>query len=141
VHCLGSCLGNDYSCATWQHYRRLDGKGAVYQGRYKAVPVQSDRHFLWVCRYVERNAARAGLVANAEDWQWGALWRRCNDIETRWLSEWRVARPENWQTVVNAPQTDAELTAFRRAMARGRPFGDTHWEAEVVARLAARGEM
>ena len=43
------------------------GLGPLYQGRFKAFPVQSDEHLRIVCRYVERNALRAGLVERAED--------------------------------------------------------------------------
>lgn len=41
------------------------GYGPVYQGRYKSFIVQSGEHLLRVCRYVERNAARASLVERA----------------------------------------------------------------------------
>ena len=119
----------------WQLHRGLDGHGAVYQSRYKAIPVQNDRHFLWVCRYVERNAARAALVTNAEDWQWSALWRRSHGTDSEWLAEWPVQRPDDWASIVNVPQTDAEIAAFRRAVAGGRPFGDAAWEAEIAQRL------
>jgi REP element-mobilizing transposase RayT len=37
---------------------------------YQLTPIQDDDHFLLVCRYVERNALRAGLVSRAEDWRW-----------------------------------------------------------------------
>jgi len=43
------------------------GAGHLYQGRFKSFPVQCDEHFLVVCRYVERNALAAGLVAAAQD--------------------------------------------------------------------------
>jgi putative transposase len=49
-------------CGT--HARRFNlasgttGLGAVYQARYRALPVQTDAHFLRVCRYVERNPLR-----------------------------------------------------------------------------------
>ena len=32
---------------------------------YQLMPIQDDDHFLWVCRYTERNALRAGLVRRA----------------------------------------------------------------------------
>jgi putative transposase len=54
------------------HYHDV-GSGPLYQGRYKSFPVQEDEHFYDVCRYVERNAARAGLVKRAEAWRWGSL--------------------------------------------------------------------
>jgi putative transposase len=46
------------------------GTGPVYQGRFKALPIETNRHFITVCRYVERNAVRAGLVTRARDWPW-----------------------------------------------------------------------
>ena len=51
-------------CAT--HARRLrrkrgtSGRGAVYQSRPKAVPVETETYFYRMIRYVERNAPRAG---------------------------------------------------------------------------------
>ncbi|WP_010584092.1 transposase [Schlesneria paludicola] len=52
------------------HYH-TSGEGHVYQARFKSFPIQDDAHFLAVCRYVERNAVRAGLVKQAEDSRWG----------------------------------------------------------------------
>ena len=43
------------------------GQRHLHQGRLKSFPVQDDEHFLLVCRYVERNALRAGLVRRAEE--------------------------------------------------------------------------
>ena len=59
----------------WHLYRGSVGFGHLYQGIYKSFPVQSDEHLPAVLRYVERNAARAGLVERAEDWEWSSLWR------------------------------------------------------------------
>ena len=76
----------------WHAHRQSAGVGHLYQGRYKSFPVQSDGHFLIVCRYVERNPLRAGLVARAEDWRWSSLWRRGKEgLSTPpWLSPWPV---------------------------------------------------
>ncbi len=53
----------------WHRHRHSDGRGHLYQGTYKSFPVQDDLHLLWLCRYVERNALRAGLVEAAQDWR------------------------------------------------------------------------
>ena len=53
-----------------KHYR---SSGHVWQGRFKAFPIQQDEHFLTVLRYAERNALRAGLAPSAHDWPWGSL--------------------------------------------------------------------
>ena len=60
----------------WHSRYETAGTGHLYQGRYKSFPVQSDEHFLTVCRYVERNPRRANLVRKAENWRWSSLWRR-----------------------------------------------------------------
>ena len=60
----------------WHAHRQSFGTDHLYQGRFKSFPVETDEYFLAVCRYVERNALRAGLTRRAEDWRWGSLWRR-----------------------------------------------------------------
>jgi len=111
----------------WQHAKGLDGHGAVYQGRFKAVPIQAERHFLWVCRYVERNALRANLVQRAEEWRWSSLWQRMNGGDEPLLSPWPTVIPPDWIAHVNTPQTQEELDAFRRVVNLGQPFGDEEW--------------
>ena len=60
----------------WHAHRHSVGSGHVYQGRFKSFLVESDEYLWTVCRYVERNALRAGLCERAEEWRWSSLWRR-----------------------------------------------------------------
>jgi putative transposase len=116
----------------WRISRDTNGQGAVYQGRFKAVPVSSDRHFIWVCRYVERNALRASLVERAEEWMWSSV---SSDESPRVkLSEWPVARPEGWLSLVNTPQTASELASFRNAVRTSEPYGDSEWKMAAFGR-------
>jgi putative transposase len=120
----------------WHAQHRSAGSGHLYQGRYKSFPVQSDGHFLTVCRYVERNALRAGLVERAEDWRWGSLAaRRDKESERPALSEWPIDRPRDWAPRVNRPFGPKEEEAVRRSIERGQPFGSSEWQAAVAARL------
>jgi putative transposase len=114
----------------WQDARGLAGLGAVYQGRFKGIPIADDQHFLWVCRYVERNPLRASLVARAEDWRWSSLDAR-NRARPPWLADWPVSRPDDWIARVNVPQTDAELLDFRQTVERGLPYGGDEWKREI----------
>jgi REP-associated tyrosine transposase len=77
----------------WHAGRGSAGVGHLYQGRYKSFLVQADQHLLTVCRYVERNPRRAGLVRRAEAWRWGSLWRRERGRGLDLLSDWPLARP------------------------------------------------
>jgi len=53
--------------------KRYRGSGHVWQGRFKAFPIEQDDRLRTVLRYVERNPVRAGLVARAELWPWSSL--------------------------------------------------------------------
>jgi len=118
------------------HYH-TSGAGHVYQGRFKSFPVQDDANFLAVCRYVERNAARAGLSRQAENWRWGSLWRWLQKAEPVpcLLSAWPIARLPNWVERVNEPLTAAELAAVRRSAQRGTPLGESSWIEATSQRL------
>ena len=82
-------------------YRVAHGQGGIghlYQGRYKSFLIDDEGHFLRVCRYVERNAARASLPtpgSRAEDWAWSSLYRWRNADVGREVGEGEeeAARP------------------------------------------------
>ena len=118
------------------HYH-TSGQGHVYQGRFKSFPIQDDGHFLTVCRYVERNPLRANLVRRAEDWRWGSLWRwrQATEPAPAILSPWAMPRSPNWVDKVNEPMSEDELSAVRRSIQRGRPFGDELWTTTTAQRL------
>jgi putative transposase len=121
----------------WHAHYRTSGTGHIYQGRFKAFAVESNRHFYAVCRYIERNALRANLVQRAEDWCWTSLWQRQHDDgqPRPLLTRWPVPMPRNWIEQVNTPQTEAELDALRRSVQRGCPFGSAAWQADMASRL------
>ncbi|MCH7729695.1 MAG: transposase [Planctomycetes bacterium] len=127
----------------WHAHRRSTGSGHVYQGRFKSFPVQDDGHFYTLCRYVERNALRANVVERAEDWRWGSLnrWKHGTAKEKSLLSSWPLPRRPGWIDHVNAPQTEAELSALRRCVKRGNPFGETTWCDQTVRRLGLESTL
>ncbi len=56
-----------------QDFNRRHGKvGHLFQGRFKAVLVDRDAYLLEVCRYVELNPVRAGVVGQPGDWPWSS---------------------------------------------------------------------
>ena len=125
----------------WHVARKTSGSGAVYQGRYRAVPVQTDQHFLTLCRYVERNALRAGLVARAEDWEWGSAWMRFRKSSVIALSEWPIPQPSSWLSILNSQQSLEEAGLIRRSIARGLPFGDRDWQALAARNLGLESSL
>lgn len=134
-----------------QRYRtahRSVGDGPLYQGRFKSFLIEQDRHLLTVCRYVERNAVRAGLPGTrgrAENWRWSSLWRSRQPDPQRIdgspqqlaLTDWPIpgGRPKHWLRTVNTPLTDDELHALRRAVQRNQPYGNDDWIQRQVNRF------
>jgi putative transposase len=82
-------------------------------------------------------ALRAKLVEQAEEWRWCSLyrWRRGSAEDRRPLSAWPLPRHTNWTRHVNQPLTDAELTAVRRGIDRGCPFGSEAWCERAISKL------
>ena len=124
----------------WQKFHEVVGTGAVYQGRYKALPIQTDTHFLTVCRYVERNALRAGLVKDAQDWPWSSLWRRAHGSQ-EWLHPWPVGRPTDWLAIVNGRESEPELGQIRSAITRGAPLGSSEWCIKTAEELGIESSL
>ena len=125
----------------WHAAHHTSGTGHLYLGRFKSFPVEADEHhFLAVCRYVERNALRAGLCRRAEEWRWCSLWRRAHGRAAGGeavpaLAAWPVEEPVDWAALVNRPQSVKEEQALRTSIAKGRPFGSEHyqtWTAEAL---------
>lgn len=52
-----------------QRFRRV---GHLFQGRYKAILVEKDRHLLSLCRYVVLNPIRVGLINRPDQWRWSS---------------------------------------------------------------------
>jgi putative transposase len=119
----------------WHKHYHVTGTGPLYQGRYRSFPVQKDDHFFTVCRYVERNPLRAGLVRRAAAWHWSSLWRRAQAAPTPWLWPWPRAAPADWAERVRRAETAAELERLRESVRRGRPFGAAGWRARTAAAL------
>ncbi len=115
------------------HYEQA-GFGHLYQGRYKSFPVQSDEHYVVLCRYVERNALAAEICDQAEDWRFGSLhhWMHPKQSSLE-LTKWPIARLPNWTKRVNTPVSEKETKQIRRSIDRGQPFGDAGW-IETTAR-------
>jgi putative transposase len=124
----------------WHSAHDTTGMGHLYQGRFKDFPIESDQHYLTVCRYVERNPVRAGLVRRAEDWPYSGLYRRTKgDASARaLLNEGPVDWPSNWLDIVNEPQPEREEEMLRECAQRGRPFGSDYWVNHAVERFGRR---
>jgi putative transposase len=116
----------------WRQHRHSVGEGHVYQGRFKSFPVETSDYLLAVCRYVERNPVRAGLVERAEQWPWSSAAHWGEPQQTVPLSAWPLEWPPDWQRLVNTGEVQGQIEALRRSVTKGQPFGSPLWVERMV---------
>ena len=117
-----------------RYHRHYGTTGHVWEGRFKAFPIQDDDHLVTVLRYVERNPLRAELAPRAEDWGWSSLAGWLRDDALLWRGQ-PPLRDEGWLARVNEPLSAGDLKRLRHAVERGKPFGGEGWTRETAARL------
>ena len=66
-------LNGVYTQASNRRHRRV---GHLFQGRFKAILVDSDAYLLELARYIVLNPVRAGMAKKAADWRWSS-YRAC----------------------------------------------------------------
>lgn len=111
-----------------KHNHRYNLPGHIWQGRFKAFPVEGDDHFLTVVKYVLQNPVRAGIVANAGDYPWSSL--NHGDITDPWPLP--VSDVDAW---LGAAQDPTVLESVRKSVNRQLPFGNTAWTKRTAAAL------
>lgn len=121
----------------WHTEKNTVGQGHLYQGRYKSFICQNDGHFITLVRYVERNAKKAKLVKNAENWRWSSVWRREKGTlkQKRLLSTWVVAEPKNYIELLNKPISQKEEDALEKSTTKDVPYGNDTWVKKIVKKF------
>ena len=122
-----------------RYHQNYHSSGHVWQGRFRAFPIQEDEHLLTVLRYIERNPVRAGLVEQAQEWRWSSA--ATTTVTTLPLDPGPVARPVDWLQHVNSSQTEAELERLRESVRRRRPFGEASWMEKTAQRLGLEASL
>lgn len=118
-----------------RHHKRHGTSGHIWQGRFKAFPIQDDAHLLTVLRYVERNPVRGDLVNSAADWAWSSLSRPLATWPTEKERPCPLPVPAGWRSFVDTPLTAGDLESVRRSVNRGAPYGSRSWTEQTAARL------
>jgi len=91
------------------HYYRTTGH--VWQGRFKAFPVEHDDHLVTVLRYVERNVLRANWCRGPRNWKWSSVprWLRRDSL----LCTGQVpVRDKRWLERINEPLSARGTSTF-----------------------------
>ena len=52
--------------------KRHQRSGTLWEGRYRAAPIETERYFLACTAYIDLNPVRAGMAARAADYRWSS---------------------------------------------------------------------
>ncbi|MFN9292962.1 MAG: transposase, partial [Planctomyces sp.] len=88
-----------------------------------------------------RNPLRANMVPRSQDWEWSSLKPTVRSGPDGLLCDGPILKPAQWTRHVNGVETEAELKALRHSLARGTPFGDTHWQTKTAAMLGLESSL
>src|SRR5580658_287164 len=137
-------LGRRYVRHVNTVYRRT---GTLWEGRYRAAPIQSEAHFLACCRYIELNPVRAGMVAHPREYPWsswhaharGAGDALVSDHELyRALGRTSAERQKEYRALFRAALDPAFIDALRIATNGGWVLGDARFKRQIAKATGRR---
>ena len=121
--------------------------GSLWEGRFKASPIQRDSYLLACCRYVEMNPVRANIVSGPRQYKWSSYSERVGlspssmldyDVCYINLSNDYDARVERYKCYLKEGASDAELEFLRTAWKRNQLTGNQQFSDEIEQRLGYR---
>ncbi len=99
--------------------------GAVYQGRFRCVPVQDGEHLRTLLLYVDRNPLKGKLVSAAQDWLWSSVAHHAGLATDPLLDDLPNGVCDDWLARLNNRVTADDLT--EAALKRNLPIGEPAW--------------
>lgn len=100
--------------------RRHSLVGHLFQRRFHSVLVDTDAYLLEVCRYVELNPVRAGLVDRAVEWDWSSFRANTGRVApVPWLAVGDLHGHMLQRDVIDAGDRLAAARAYERHVDQG----------------------
>jgi len=141
VASIMQALGRRYVRYINDRYHRT---GTLWEGRYKACPVDRECHLLHCYRYIELNPVRARMVGDPGEYRWSSY-----GANARGLPDRLVTPHPNFQALGTDPESrraayrelvkqaisDDDLKAIRLQLQRQHALGSERFRAAIEAQL------
>ena len=120
--------------------------GTLWEGRYKATLINSDRYLLTCMRYIELNPVRAGMVKYSRDYTWSsyaanALGKRdkliTEHVLYRQLGQQEKQRQSAYRQLFRTAIGRTDIEAIREATNKAWVLGNDRFR-EKIERLSGR---
>lgn len=130
-------LGRHYVQMVNRRYRR---SGTLWEGRYRAAPLDSEEHFFACCRYIELNPVRARMVKHPRDYPYSSY--RANALGKadalvtlhplfRRLGRSGEARQAAYRALFRGKLDEDFVDALRAATNGGWALGDERFRRQI----------
>jgi REP element-mobilizing transposase RayT len=124
-----------------QFYNRTEGRdGPLMRGRYRAVLVEAESHWLELSRYIHRNPQTAGLVQNLADYPWSSYPAYIGRVPApSWLQTSYILgavgpnRPHIRYQAYMASDNDGALSAFYNQLKISPVLGSDDFKAHILS--------
>jgi putative transposase len=129
--------------------KQEDRSGALWEGRFKASPIQRENYLLACCRYVEMNPVRAGMVVGPRQYRWSSYRERIGLVKSNLLdldavylglADDVIRRIELYQAYLKQDVSDKEIELLRSAWIRNQLTGNNRFIDEIESRIGRRIE-
>jgi putative transposase len=126
-------------CHTQRMNRKYHRTGRLWESRYHSCLVEKDTYLLAVCRYIECNPVRAGMVKAVAEYAWSSA--RAHILGTRdpvlnnprWLLE--EIGVQHYRSYSKEEESETELEAIRHMTKRGLPLGTLRFQQKIEKEL------
>ena len=133
-----------------RYVNRQEGRsGTLWEGRFKASPIERDAYLLQCYRYVERNPVTAGMVQNPADYPWSSYRHRIDEDHLHWLDDFphltnfgedRASQIRRYRDFVE-PENDRMHAFIQSAVQKNQLTGTPRFIDEVEKRIGIRIEQ
>lgn len=121
--------------------------GTLWEGRYKATLIDSERYLLTCMRYIELNPVRAAMVTHPIDYPWSSYCANATGDDNpmltphslyRRLGRSAEARQAAYRQLFRAQIAKADLEAIREATNKAWVLGNDRFKKKVEALTGRR---
>ena len=132
------------------YVNKLEGRsGSLWEGRFKASPIERDAYLLACLRYVELNPLKARMVERLEHYPWSSYHERKGVVE--WpvmdydeiylsLGENSQKRWASYRKFLSESISEKELNLIQQSVQRNQLTGGGRFTDEVQSRIGIRVE-
>ncbi len=137
-------LGRRFVRAINARYRRT---GTLWEGRYRAAPIDTEDYFIACCRYIELNPVRARMVEHPRQYRWSSYRAHAEgkeDALAAFHPVWRrlgrgvEARRLAYRDLIKEKLDPGFMEALRAATNGGWALGGERFREEIAAAAQRR---